>query len=864
MKKKIIGFLVCTLLITTLLPTMSGSVRELSNETDADDIKISNSKRLDDFSSTSLFFTENQGQFPTEVLFQTHIPEATVYLCKDKLVTVFTRSQEENQNNKENLKLKSINRIKPRESQKLDVISIVAEFIGVNPDTVIIGKHQLPHKNNYFIGNEPEQWYADVPNYQSVIYQDIYPGIDLKYYNTGGLLKYDFIVNPGANPSQIVIQYQGPKSMQMTSEGDLMITTRLGSIHEKKPIIYQDIDGEQQLVAGSYLLNDDVFSFIIEETYYPEYPLIIDPGLDYSTYLGGSFYDHGTRIAVDSSGCAYVTGWTVSNDFPTENPYDGTYNGVGTYCDAFITKLSPEGNTLEYSTYLGGTHIDSGRDIAIDSSGCAYITGWTYSSDFPTVNAFDDTFASAPYDTSDVFVSKLSPAGNELVYSTFLGGNVTDWEADDQSTGIAVDSNGCAYVGGYTYCFDFPIENPFDDTYNGFSDVFVTKFSPEGNSLLYSTYLGGYITEECYSIAIDNTGSAYITGITYSEDFPMENPYDDTPPFDADVFVTKFSPTGNTLEYSTYLGGTGEDEGYGITVDSSNCAYVTGFTCANDFPVENAYDDTYNGGYCDAFVTKFSSQGNTLEYSTLFGGIGWDAGNTIAVDTSGCAYITGNTDSSNYPVVNSYDGTHNGDMDAILTKFSPEGNALEYSTLFGGDEYEWGFGIAVDSNNCAYIMGRTASTNLPVENPFDDTLSGPKDAFVTKFPEDGGSNAPLTPQKPTGQTNGKAGKEYTYTSVTTEPQGDNIYYLFDWGDGNDSSWVGPYNSGEEGSASHTWASKGSYNIRVKAKNVNGDVSGWSEPLSVSMPRNRAIYSPLFMIFLERFPLLERFLTLLIN
>ena len=546
---------------------------------------------------------------------------------------------------------------------------------------------------------------------------------------------------------------------------------------------------------------------------------------------------------------------TYSNDFPVENPYNGTINGL---FDAFITKFSPQGNKLVYSTYFGGSGGDVGGGIFVDSSECIYIVGTTNSTDLPLVNPFDDTLGGFV----DGYVAKLSSSGNELIYSTYLGGTYGNHcEGCDYPYGIEVDSSGCAYVAGWTFSEDFPVENPYDGTFNGADDVFLTKFSPEGNTLVYSTYLGGPLPDECDGgLAVDSDGCAYVTGLTYW-DFPVQNGYDMSYNGEEDSFLTKFSPEGNTLVYSTYLGGEKEEWGWDVAVDDSNCAYAIGFTRSSNYPTMNAYDDSFNGGYSDVYITKFSPQGDALEYSTFLGGSNQDGGIAVAIDDEGCAYVTGHTESNDFPMVNTFDGTYNGDTDVFVTKLSSTGNKLEYSTYLGGSAYELGHGIDVDYDGSAYVFGYTRSSEFPVENAFDDTYNGNRDLFLTKFPEDGGSNAPFVPQKPTGQTNGEAGKEYNYTSLTSDPQSDDIYYMFNWGDGNSSGWVGPYKSGEEGSSSHTWYSKGSYTIHVKAKDINGDVSGWSDPLTITMPKNKImLLQNLFWYkVLEQFPILQKIL-----
>jgi hypothetical protein len=331
--------------------------------------------------------------------------------------------------------------------------------------------------------------------------------------------------------------------------------------------------------------------------------------------------------------------------------------------DAFVAKLSPDGASLVYSTYLGGSSWDWGSGIAVDSSGSAYVTG-TASTNFPTVNAYQKTFGGVYY---DAFVTKLSPAGNTLTYSTYLGGS--GW---DDGYSIAVDSSGSAYVTGDTASTNFPTTNAYQGTYGGGSyDVFVTKISPAGNTLTYSTYLGGSGWDGGYSIAVDSSGSAYVTGDTDSTDFPTNNAYQGTyGGGDEDIFVTKLSPSGNTLTYSTYLGGSVEDWGSGIALDSSENAYVTGVTASTNFPTVNAYQETYGGGYYDAFVTKLSPAGNTLSYSTYLGGSDYEDGNAIAVDSSGNAYVTGDTASTDFPTNNAYQGTYEeGFGDVFVTKF---------------------------------------------------------------------------------------------------------------------------------------------------------------------------------------------------
>jgi hypothetical protein len=398
--------------------------------------------------------------------------------------------------------------------------------------------------------------------------------------------------------------------------------------------------------------------------------------LIYSTYLGGDYYDSSVGIVVDSSGNAYVTGYTSSTDFPTKNPYmtdpgDGYYN-------AFVTKLSSTGNSLIYSTYLGGGDSDQGDGIAVDGSGNAYVTGNTWSTDFPTENPYMNDLNGV----QDAFVTKLSSSGSSLIYSTYLGGG-DYW---DEGYGIAVDSSGNAYVTGHTSSTDFPTKNPYmTDPGDSDTDVFITKLSASGNSLIYSTYLGGNNDDQGKGIAVDSSGGAYVIGYTLSPDFPTKNPYM-TDPGDGyyDAFVTKLSPTGDSLIYSTYLGGSHFDSGMGIAVNSSGSAYVTGFTGSTDFPTKDPYMTDPGDGWYDAFVTKLSSTGDSLIYSTYLGGSYYERGYGIAVNSSGSAYVTGYTGSTDFPTKNPYmTDPWDNDDDVFVTKLGESSNLEEKDPPFG-------------------------------------------------------------------------------------------------------------------------------------------------------------------------------------
>jgi hypothetical protein len=601
-----------------------------------------------------------------------------------------------------------------------------------NPAAKIAGTDELAGTNNYFIGNDPAKWRTSVPTYAKVKYEGIYSGIDLVYYGNQRQLEYDFIVAPGADPRRIAFDVRGAKRIRKDAHGDLLFKVGDDEIRWHKPVVYQEKDGTRQLVAARYAITDTNRVGFEVAKYDSGRPLYIDP-LIYSTYLGGSSLDAARGIAVDSAGYAYVTGDTQSTDFPTTT---GAFQRVCGGCDvghtdAFVAKINPSGSALVYSTYLGGSYDDAGFSIAVDSAGNAYVTGWTFSTDFPTMNPLQPTYGG--YGDSDAFVSKINSTGSALVYSTYLGGSYSD-----QGNGIAVDGAGNAYVTGSTQSTDFPTMNALQPTYGGgYDDAFVAKINASGSALVYSTYLGGSGADEGYGIAVDSAGNAYVTGITGSANFPTTpgvfqttcGGNDNCAHYDA--FVAKINPSGSALVYSTYLGGGQEDWGYGIAVDSAGYAYVTGFTYSTQFPTKNPLQPT-NHGHSDAFVTKFDPSGSALVYSTYLGGSGTDYPAAIAVDSVGSAYVTGSTQSTNFPSKNALQPAFGGSIDAFITKINSSGLAFVYSTYLGGSSADGGNCIAVDIVGNAYVAGLTYSTNFPTMNPLQPASGGLGDAFVAK------------------------------------------------------------------------------------------------------------------------------------
>jgi hypothetical protein len=624
---------------------------------------------------------------------------------------------------------------------------------GANPEPLIEGLEQSANTTNYFTGSDPTQWRTDIPSYARVRYGAVYPGIDMVYYGDQRRLEYDFVVAPGADPNLIQMAFKGIENFEITRMGDLLLRTAQGDIRQSRPVAYQERDGTREEVSAGYsALGEGRVGFQVG-AYDPTRRLIIDPVLVYSTYLGGSGFDQGYAVAVDSFGNSYVTGKTAAADFPTTAGAFQTNYGGG---DAFIAKLDPTGTRLIYSTYLNGA---SGNGIAVDAAGNAYVTGEAGTTNFPTTAG---AFQTSPMGF-DTFVTKLNPTGSSLVYSARFGGNF-----DDFGRGIALDSAGNAFITGWTACraniCTYPTVNAFQPNYaGGNNDAFVTKINSQGSALVYSTYLGGGAiingTEDWgEAIAVDNAGSAYVTGYTYSPDFPVTSGAYDTSRAGLDAFVTKFAPNGTSLVYSTFLGGAGRELGQGIAVDVSGNAYVTGLTESSDNPFTQAYEGFpvtpgafQNKGSFDAFVTKFNAQGSALVYSTYLGGSsGVDRGWAIAVDGAGSAYVTGDTTATNFPTASPIQNAYGGGLsDAFVTKLNAAGSGLVYSTFLGGNLSDEGRGIALDQNGDAYATGDTSSSDFPTVNPVQGDngggLSNHDDAFVVRI----GSAGPLPTPTPT-------------------------------------------------------------------------------------------------------------------
>ena len=666
--------------------------------------------------------------------------------------------------------------------------ALTMSLADANPAAAATGLDELPGKSNYFLGSDPAKWHSSVPNYARVKYKDVYPGIDLVYYGKDGRLEYDFEVAPGADPKIIALDLAGARSPRVDRRtGDLVIGTAGREVRLHRPVIYQppasgdDSETRRTIIKGRYRITSGGRVTFAIATYDRSRPLVIDPALSYSTYFGGSLDDAGRALALDLAGDLYMTGITCSSNLPVLGGVQEAYGGDGGECsptnggDAFIAEFDPTLTTLLYSTYLGGTGDDVGDGIAVDSAGDAYITGSTCSGDsFPiTAGAFQTVYGGGrngcTQDLGDAFVTELNPTGSALVYSTFLGGSKAD-----TGNAISLDASNNAYIVGTTCSTDFPTTSgAFQTTYAGDGnqcgaqpdgDVFIAKLNPTGSALIYSTYLGGKSGEAGYGMALDSAGDVYVTGKTFSINFPTTLGAYSTMckgcrKFVSEAFVTKLNPAGSSLIYSTYLGGSSGSEpcaacATGIAIDSDGDAYVSGLTSdATDFPILKGFQNTYAGGPHDAFLTKFNPQGSALVYSTFLGGINDDGATAVAVASNGDAYLQGNTISGNFPkTLDAFQGTclcRSNDYVGFLSELGPSGNALVYSTLLGGSMNQYsrstpGLIITTAPSPKIYLTGYSNSSDYPVTiNAYQPASAGGYDAVLTEFIS--GSNVSLAP-----------------------------------------------------------------------------------------------------------------------
>jgi hypothetical protein len=676
-----------------------------------------NARLVEAYGRVPLGFEPNRGQTDPRVRYLAHGPGYQVFLTPDEAVLVLDEPAVRSKKGSGFVKVVAA---PGAAMHKFEVLRIA--LVGAKEPAQIAGEDELLTRSNYLIGNDRAKWHTGVPNYRVVRYQEVYPGTDVVYHGElGQQLEYRFELQPGADPRTIALEMHGSKSISIDNHDALIVQFESGALTEHPPIVYQEIGGRRVRIDGRYELRGGNRVGFRIAAYDHRAHLTIDPTLSYSTFLGGSVYNFSQNIAVDAKGHAYVTGEASSPDFPTTEgaALDGS-------SDAFVTEFTPNGSGVVFSTLIGGSGDEMGLGIGVGPAGNVIVGGTTTSPDFPLVKPVQSA-------VGGIFVSKLTKDGSGLVYSTYFGA------PDDEVGDLYVDGSGNAYLTGNTFSTTFPTKNAFQPALAGSSDAFAAKFLTDG-SLAYSTYLGGSDYDQGNGITADSSGAAYVTGTTSSSDFPhtagaFQTVYagnSGVDPDSGDAFVTKLNATG-ALVYSTYLGGTGDDTGFGIAVDSSGAAYVTGYTTSLDFPhTAKAFQTVDKGTMANGFVTKLNPAGSALDYSTFLGGSTYDAGSGIGTNSKGEAIVVGISLSTDLPVTkDAFQKVMKGTADAFVSKLDPKGEKLLYSTYLGGSGIQGdGSGIAIGPAGNAYIASTTDATDFPVT----------KGAFQTTYPA-GATNA---------------------------------------------------------------------------------------------------------------------------
>lgn len=731
----------------------------------------------------SLQFEANAGQSDEEVKFLSRGAGYNLFLTRTELVLALNKNEggdAKNENNKHH------DAASPTSSTQSAVLRM--KLAEANTEPRVAGESRLPGKINYFRGNDPTRWRTDVQAYERVRYEAIYPGVDLVYYGNQRQLQYDFHLAPDARPEQIALDFTGAERIEINSSGDLVLHTAGGEVRQHKPFTYQEINGKREEIASRFVMRDrDTIGFEVGD-YDPMRTLVIDPVLSYASFFGGSDYDTAAGVAVDADGDVYIAGATSSSDLPNRNAHQSDFRGpVDQFGggDAFVAKfdMNESGDaSLVWATYFGGTGSDRADDIAADHAGNVFITGTTYSDNFPTHNGFANT---VPVQNGyDAYVTRLNTHG-ALVYSTYIGA-----QAPDSGEGIAVVpqlNSGIVYVTGtITGATGFSVtSNAFqaDADPNLRPDAFLMKINtnatsadPIGTHIRYSTLFAANNWEYGRDIAADANGFAYIVGETDSTNLPTRNAYqpnnaggsgcqlnDGSPIPCQDAYVAKFNTNVSSctpdstrgincqeaLVYATYIGGSASsdnkpnDEARSIAVDNSGNAYIVGGTASSNFSTRNSFDSTYNGNI-DAFALKINTtlSGNaSLIYSTVLGGASWDSATGVAVDSSGLIYVTG-WGQLGFPqrdaITNGYGGGVAFKRDVIAAKLDPNvsGDAsLLWSTYLGGSVDDVGAGIAVGGNGAVYVAGTTESNDFKPFLPgaFQSSVANSFDAFVLRL-----------------------------------------------------------------------------------------------------------------------------------
>ena len=649
-------------------------------------------------------FIENRGQWSGPGRFLARYPGLDLWVTDDALVYDFNRSEGASRRG-----------------------HVVRMEVSLGSGIATAGD-PMTARHAYVDGTDRADWRLDVPTYGDVALRNVRSGVDLVLYDDGGLPRYDFHVAPGADPRQIELRFDGADRIARGHDGSLLIATSLGQVEQRELLAYQVVDGQRRRVECAFELRDASTVGFSIGAYDRRHPLVIVP-LTFSSFIGGADDDIVNGVAVDSSGGVYVAGETFSPDYPyTTGSYFATLRGA---TDAFVSKLSADGSTLLYSTYIGGTDVDAALDVAVDRLGFAYVVGSTSSRDFPARAGYDSTYNGA----IDAFVLKLDTLGRSLVWSSVIGGS-----SDDIATAVAAEPGGRIYVAGHTQSSNFPTTTGAFQTISNAREAFAMKLETTGRTLLYSTFIGGGGDDQAVDIAL-REGVAYVAGTT-TTDGTVGSPFPVTTGAAQsgflgvlDGFVVAVDTNGRAVRFSTLIGGNGTDELRGVAVDANGAAHVTGRTTSTNFPVTSSVVQSTLSGISDAFVARIGAAGTAFEFATLLGGGGEESGVSLSVTPEGRTLVAGNTTSSNFPIVTgALQPRSAGGQDLFVTELAPLGQALLYSSYLGGTDNDSMTAMTRIGGLTLYLAGTTASLDYPSTVGALQTFNrGARDGFVSRF-----------------------------------------------------------------------------------------------------------------------------------
>ena len=688
-------------------------------------------------------------------------------------------------------------------------------------------------RSSYFLGTAPSRWKRGLPQFSRAVLRGAWQGIDAEFRGEGDLLAYGFHLAPLTDPSRIRLSLEGADAVAVDGAGDLVVSVPGGRFRHTRPVAWQEVKGGRIPVEARFAMHGMREAGIRLGRHDPSLATLIDPRIEFSSYLGGtgndSGYDNGVPdsiyasshlLASDTSGNLYLTGQTLSTDFPLKGAYQGSLSGTQ---DVFVTKVDPVAHKLIYSTYIGGPGDDRAFGIAVDPSGEACVTGIPHSSGFPiTAGAFQTVMANL----NDVFVLKLAADGASLVFSSYLGGGNTD-----QPDAIACDASGNVVVTGITASGSggsaaFPVKNPIQGALAGSVDAYVTKFQADGTALIFSTYYGGVGADLGVGLSLDSAGAVYVTGYTLSADFPTVAPLQAAIAGAYDAFVLKLNASGSAVSYATYLGGTLDDAVVDVAVDSTGAAYLAGRTKSSNFPVTTGVLQGTLAGKMDGFVAKVNPSGSALAWSTYLGGTDDDRVFGIALGAGGAVLLSGETRSSNFPSVGAFQGTKNALQDGFVAKLNATGTALGYSSFIGGSGNDYLRGMAYLGNARTCIAGWTDSGDWTVSGAFQASKAGGTDMIVAVV-----TATPVAPSGLTPTVQSSSRIDLSWLDNSNDETGFEIERMAGTG-----AWISVTKTAPNAASYQDGNTIGStlYTYRVRAVNDDG-VSGWSNEAMGTTP-----------------------------